>query len=159
MQDSVFMNQILRPCETPAQFMTALGISTYMQGILASADQAALLAALGYAEATYTPTVTASSGTFTTVSATGRSVRVKKLIVFEAQIVVTSLGTASGLIQFTLPFSAVAGFPVTAFNQSTGASFAGQTFSPTAAQGAVLPAGGVIAANTYLVGGSYESST
>jgi hypothetical protein len=53
----------------------------------------------------YTPTVTAGSGTFTTVSATGNSKRIGKTVFVEVIITITTNGTAATNIQFTLPYS------------------------------------------------------
>jgi hypothetical protein len=62
--------------------------------------------------AIYTPVITASSGTFTTVSAVGRYRQIGKLIFIEVQINITTNGTATGNVMATLPFTGVnaAGF-------------------------------------------------
>ena len=59
---------------------------------------------------TYTPTITASSGTFTTVSATGSYYAFGRSCRFHAQITVTTVGSAAGTVLCTLPIpnSAVA---------------------------------------------------
>jgi hypothetical protein len=54
---------------------------------------------------TYTPTVTAGSGTFTTVSATGRYKRIGKLVCVQMTITITTNGTAAANVQGTLPFT------------------------------------------------------
>jgi hypothetical protein len=61
---------------------------------------------------TYTPVVTAGSGAFTTVSATGRYRRIGKLVFIEIDITITTNGTAAGNVTATLPFTGVnaAGF-------------------------------------------------
>ena len=52
----------------------------------------------------YTPTITASGGTFTTVSGSGSSyTRQGKTAMLRVKIVVTTVGTATGAIIFTLP--------------------------------------------------------
>lgn len=51
----------------------------------------------------YTPTVTASGGTFTLVTATGAYMRAGALVHARVKIVVTTVGTATGGIRFTLP--------------------------------------------------------
>lgn len=58
-----------------------------------------------YDEGTWTPTVTSSSGTFTTTSATGTYTRVGRLISFSLEITITTVGTASGAVLATLPFT------------------------------------------------------
>jgi hypothetical protein len=58
-----------------------------------------------YEEGTWTPTVTSGSGSFTTVSATGTYVKVGKQVAIRTTITITTVGTASGDIVFTLPFT------------------------------------------------------
>lgn len=58
--------------------------------------------------ATYTPTVTAGGGTFTTVSATGRYRQIGKTIILEAYVTITTAGTASGQLKVSLPVNAAA---------------------------------------------------
>lgn len=55
---------------------------------------------------TYTPTVTAQSGTYTTVSATGRYIRIGKLCIVNTSVTITTNGTASLQTFVTAPFSA-----------------------------------------------------
>lgn len=57
----------------------------------------------------YTPTVTAGSGTFTTVSATGRWKSIGKTIFVQISITITTNGTAATNILATLPVAAGAG--------------------------------------------------
>ena len=59
-----------------------------------------------YEEGTWTPTVTSSTGSFTTVSATGTYVKIGKQVSVFAYITITTAGTAAGQIDFTLPFTA-----------------------------------------------------
>ncbi len=59
----------------------------------------------GSAWTTYTPTVTANVGTFTTVSATGRYKTIGKTVFIELDITITTNGTAAGYVQATLPVS------------------------------------------------------
>jgi hypothetical protein len=54
---------------------------------------------------TYTPTVTASSGTITTASATGRYTRIGKLCVTQFTATITNNGTGSGQVSITSPFA------------------------------------------------------
>lgn len=54
----------------------------------------------------WTPTITADAGTFTTTSASGRYMRVNKLIQYQVSITITTVGTATGGLRFTLPVSA-----------------------------------------------------
>lgn len=66
---------------------------------------AAELNAIG-AWAAWTPTVTAESGTFTTVSGAGRYAQIGKTIVWEATITITTVGSATFGVKFTLPVTA-----------------------------------------------------
>ena len=54
----------------------------------------------------YTPTITAASGTPTTVSATCRYLKIGRLVLFSTQVTVTTVGTAAGNMQVALPFTA-----------------------------------------------------
>lgn len=56
---------------------------------------------------TYTPVVTAGSGAFTSVSATGRYRRIGKLILIQLFITITTNGTGAGSVIATLPFTSV----------------------------------------------------
>jgi hypothetical protein len=58
---------------------------------------------------TYTPTITASSGTITTVGAvSGRYRQIGKTIIAQISATITTAGTAAGQLQATLPFTAAA---------------------------------------------------
>lgn len=57
----------------------------------------------GTAWTAYTPTITAGSGTFTTVSATGRWKAIGKTVFFQISITITTNGTAATNIVATLP--------------------------------------------------------
>ena len=56
----------------------------------------------------YTPTITASSGSFTTVSGTGLYSQIGKAILYRVAITITTNGTAAGNVLFTLPVTAAA---------------------------------------------------
>jgi hypothetical protein len=58
-----------------------------------------------YEEGTFTPTVTASSGTFTSVSGTGRYTKVGRQVFISGEVTITTAGTAVGGILVTLPFT------------------------------------------------------
>jgi hypothetical protein len=53
----------------------------------------------------YTPTITALTGTFTTASATGSYYKIGNLVFFRVKITITTVGTGTNPI-FTLPFQA-----------------------------------------------------
>jgi hypothetical protein len=59
-----------------------------------------------HAWAAFTPAVTSGSGTITTASATGRWAQVSKFVVFEAFLTITTNGSGSGSLLFTLPAKA-----------------------------------------------------
>lgn len=54
----------------------------------------------------YTPTITAQTGTFTTVSAVGRYRQIGKTVIVSIDITITANGTAAGDVRFTLPVTA-----------------------------------------------------
>jgi roadblock/LC7 domain-containing protein len=56
----------------------------------------------------FTPTIAAGSGTFTSVSATGRYFADGKVIHFQARITITTNGSAAGHITATVPTAALA---------------------------------------------------
>lgn len=56
----------------------------------------------------YTPTITSGSGSFTTVSATGKYKVFGKTCWFTVDITITTAGTAGGFIAVSLPFTQVA---------------------------------------------------
>ena len=59
-----------------------------------------------YEEGTFTPTITAATGSLTTVSATGNYTKVGRLVTFAIDITVTNNGTGGGNLRSTLPFTA-----------------------------------------------------
>jgi hypothetical protein len=58
---------------------------------------------------TYTPTITAASGSFTTVSGSGRYTRVGKLCVVQFTVTITTNGTAGTQVIVSAPFGSAAG--------------------------------------------------
>jgi len=84
------------------QFAQWTGATT-IQGITAAAAGAAIAPAW----TAYTPTITAGSGTFTTVSATGRYLTIGKVTHVKIEVNITTNGTAAGYIVATLPNTAV----------------------------------------------------
>ena len=58
-----------------------------------------------YEEGTYNPTITAATGSLTTVSATGNYTKVGRLVTFAVDITITNNGTGAGNIRSTLPFA------------------------------------------------------
>ena len=101
-----------------------------------AADVAATVVSIAAHESAwtaYTPTITAGTGTFGTVSATGRYKTIGKTVFVKMEITVTAVGTASA--------SAIASLPVTAAG-TNGAVFVGRenAISGSMLQG-LVPAG------------------
>ena len=90
--------------DTPAR----LAVGTNYGFLQADSAQATGLLWNNAAWTTYTPTVTATTGSFTTVSATGRYTRVGKLAVVQFSVTITTNGTAAGQVVVTAPFGALA---------------------------------------------------
>jgi hypothetical protein len=90
--------------DTPAR----LAVGTNYGFLQADSAQATGLLWNNAAWTTYTPTVTAASGSFTTVSATGRYTRVGKLCVVQFTVTITTNGTAAGQVVVSAPFAASA---------------------------------------------------
>jgi pectate lyase len=68
---------------------------------------AAELNGIGETWTSYTPTVTSSGGTITTVGAVSAAyTQVNKIVFVYVSIVITTVGTASGQLRFTLPITA-----------------------------------------------------
>ena len=86
--------------------LSILAATTGAAGSMSAADKAKLD---GYvAIASYTPTVTAQSGTFTTVSTSGKYAVFGSLVWYTATVVITNHGTAGGEMKVTIPFTATA---------------------------------------------------
>ena len=62
-----------------------------------------------YREGTWTPTVTAGSGTITSYTATGAYTKIGRHVNATVSISITNNGTGAGSINFTLPFTAGTG--------------------------------------------------
>jgi hypothetical protein len=90
-------------------------MATQYNGGLVAGDvlTAATMNSIGAVWETYTPTVTASSGTITTGSLTlARYARVQKLVFVYIQYTITTAGTANGAkIEFTLPVPQLTAYP------------------------------------------------
>jgi hypothetical protein len=56
---------------------------------------------------TYTPVITAASGTFTTVSAAGRYKQIGKTVFIFVSVTITTNGTAAGYVVATLPVNSL----------------------------------------------------
>ncbi len=117
-------------------------------------------AALG-AQQTWSPTVTAQSGSLTTVSATGRYSIIGNLCFIDVSIFITTAGTGSGVLNFTLPVPPAGGVALSMLygreNFSTGAMLQGYIeASPALARVFRYDGGSVIANSTQmLISASY----
>lgn len=67
----------------------------------------------------YTPVITASTGSFTTVSATGAYQVIGKTCFVSINITITTVGSASGLIYATLPFTSAARIQIGGWGMET----------------------------------------
>jgi hypothetical protein len=94
---------------TAADTLSRIAVGTNFGFLQADSAEATGLLWNNAAWTTYTPTITATSGTFTTVSATGRYTRVGKLCVTQFAVTITTNGTAAGQIVITAPFGAGGG--------------------------------------------------
>jgi hypothetical protein len=63
----------------------------------------------GTAWSAYTPTVTSQTGTPTTISASGRSKQIAKTIFVQATVLITTVGTAAGVMFVSLPVAPLTG--------------------------------------------------
>lgn len=123
------------------------------------------LKALGDPWTAWTPTITAQTGTFTTVSGAGRYIAPGKPITWSATITITTVGTASGLIKMTLPVAARAvDLYVGAGREhtSTGKQLLAWTDSTTGASACFISfydnTSAIGAGRTLILGGTYEAA-
>jgi hypothetical protein len=95
----------------------------------------------------YTPTVTATSGSITTYSAAGWYSQSGKTVVAQARVTITTVGTAAGTMVVTLPITAATGTS----KEWIGAALEGQT---TGASGwaSVLSGAGSVNIRSYNFG-------
>lgn len=112
----------------------------------------------GTAWATYTPTPASGSGSFTTVSATGRYKQIGKTVFIQVSVLITTVGTAAGAVTVTLPFPAVAanyaltGYASSALALSVGINASSNTAFMYKYDGTTVIAAGV----TLNLAGVYE---
>jgi hypothetical protein len=151
-----------QPVDSDLTAIAALTTTSFGRGLLELANAAAARTKIGYEEGTFTPTISASSGTFDSVSGSGRYIKFGKLVAWRVIVVITTVGTAAGQLRTTLPFTAVvATWPQTGINASTGAGLTGNASTPSTTQAFFLTAAGgsPIAANTLVIGGVYEAAS
>lgn len=109
----------------------------------------------------YTPTVSASAGTFTTVSGSGRYKKRGRTVFLNIVVTITTVGTASGSVNVTLPFTpaavrqVISGREVAAGKQINGYIPAStSTMQILQYDAATAAASGA----TLVISGSYESA-
>jgi len=104
--------------DTPAR----LAVGADFAFLKADSSQSTGLAWDNAAWTSWTPTITANSGSFTTVSSTGQYKRVGKICFVRQTITITTNGTAAGTVNSTIPFTGTNIFiGVFREDQSTGA--------------------------------------
>src|SRR5574340_331128 len=74
-----------------------------------------------YEEGSTTPTVTASSGTFTSVSCALKYTKIGNRVLWNAAVTITTNGTADGFVIVPLPFAPAENTAATGYNETTGA--------------------------------------
>lgn len=93
----------------------------------------------------YTPTLSAASGTFTTASATGRYKAVGKTLFLQINVAITTNGTAAGSVQVTLPAGMTSG-PGPGYYDIAGREW---NATGTTLNGNIAPSATVISIQTY----------
>lgn len=122
---------------SPTLVTPALG--TPASGVLTNTTGYTVANLADVAWATYTPTVTSQSGTFTSVSATGRSKTIGKVVHAQMEVTITTAGTAVGYMQVTLPFTAASNKYVGVANETAATGKGGTApVVPSISSGAVL---------------------
>jgi hypothetical protein len=81
----------------------------------------------------YTPTLSASSGSFTSASVAGNYKRIGKVCVTRFQVTITTNGTAAGVILITMPFTST-GYSTGTWREVQSIGNAGQTFLSSSTQ-------------------------
>lgn len=113
----------------------------------------------------WTPTVTASSGTLTTVSADGRYTRVGRTFMFSMNIVITTNGGASGALSATLPAGITAAayfWGCGGFSFSTGFGCQGRVLSGATSVTSISTYDGSYPGGdgaSLMISGSFETTT
>ncbi len=79
------------------------------------------VAASGIAAAwtAYTPTITAQTGTFTSVASSGRYLIVGKTVFIQVAVAITTNGTAAGFISASLPVACIGNYEIVGRKFST----------------------------------------
>ena len=114
--ESYYVSSVLNAIPATAGAIN-LTSAAYISGILPVANGGTGNA--GGAWTAYTPVITASTGSFTTVSATGYYQVIGKTCFVSVNITITTVGSASGLIYATLPFTSAARIQIGGWGMET----------------------------------------
>ena len=121
------------------------------------------LPGVGGAWTAYTPTVTAQTGIFTTISATGRYKLFGKTCFVQIVISITTVGTATGSLNFTLPVTAgAASYAAGVSRENAVNGIMGQLYiTPNSTTGAIAKYDGttqIVAGASILGSVTYETA-
>lgn len=118
--------------------------------------------AIGDPWTAWAPTITAETGTFTTVSGAGRYLSAGKLTIFSLTITITNAGTASGGVRFPLPVTAqAAGLYLGGGRENAATGVQLQAYTNSTTQGSIYRYDGatvIASARTLIVNGTYEAA-
>jgi hypothetical protein len=155
--NSINASQIQTPITLPGDVTLSTGnlvIGTSGKGIDFSATPGTGTSELlaDYEEGTYTATLSAASGTYTSISQSLAYTKIGRIVTVSGYIAITLNGTAAGSLNFTLPFNCPDARNVSfggRENQSSGAVFGGTTITTSTV--AITKYDG-----TYLGGNAYN---
>jgi hypothetical protein len=110
-----------------------------------------------YEEGTFTPTITASAGTLTTTTVNGASyTKIGRLVSVQVDISIVNVGTASGQLFFSLPFSQGTDFNVGVLRELGATGNNGQiSYQSATTAYACFFGNGTLIVNGYRIRGTY----
>jgi len=115
---------------TGADAFSRLAVGTDFGFLQALASESTGLRWNNAAWTSYTPTVTATTGTFTTVSASGKYTRIGKLCTVQFRVTITNNGTAAGQIVVSAPFTSSNSFATNFIGNGREVAVLGFTMTP-----------------------------
>lgn len=110
----------------------------------------------------YTPTITASSGTFTTVAGAGHHKKKGRTVFFNVVITITTVGTAAGAVLVPLPFTSASHAQVLSGRETQAGNAINGYIPASSSQMEILryDANTIAASSrTLVISGSYESAS
>lgn len=116
----------------------------------------------GGAYISYTPTVTASSGTFTTVSGSGRYKKRGRTVYINIVVTITTVGTAAGAVRVTLPVTGAGVAQIVVGRETSAGNALTGLIGASASLMQILEYDGTTAAasgRTLVMSGTYESAS